>query len=62
MDTTSDPRSTPSRGSLYARLKRYGPTGFGYGSTAEEVTAGLDLTGRTANAVHPGVVETHLGR
>jgi NAD(P)-dependent dehydrogenase (short-subunit alcohol dehydrogenase family) len=37
----------PSRGSLYARFKAYGPSGFGYGSTAAEVTAGLDLSGRT---------------
>ena len=28
-------------------LGRRGPSGFGYASTAEEVTAGLDLTGRT---------------
>ncbi len=35
------------RGSLYSMLKRYGPTGFGYGSSAEEVTAGLDLSGKT---------------
>jgi NAD(P)-dependent dehydrogenase (short-subunit alcohol dehydrogenase family) len=34
-------------GSLYAKLKRYGPSGFGYGSTAEDVTAGLDLSGKT---------------
>lgn len=33
--------------SLYARLARRGPTGFGYGSTAEEVTAGLSLEGKT---------------
>jgi NAD(P)-dependent dehydrogenase (short-subunit alcohol dehydrogenase family) len=33
--------------SLYAMLKSHGPSGFGYGSTAEEVTAGLDLVGRT---------------
>src|SRR5687768_16356668 len=33
--------------SLYSRFKRYGPSGFGYGSTAEEVTAGLDLCGKT---------------
>lgn len=33
--------------SLYAALKGTGPSGFGYGSTAEQVTAGLDLTGRT---------------
>src|SRR5688572_6205413 len=33
--------------SLMSILKgRRGPSGFGYASTAEEVTAGLDLTGR----------------
>ena len=33
--------------SLLARLKGKGPNGFGYGSTAEEVTDGIDLHGRT---------------
>jgi WW domain-containing oxidoreductase len=33
--------------SLYALLKRSGPSGFGYGSTAEEVTAGVRLDGKT---------------
>lgn len=33
--------------SLYGLLKGKGPSGFGYGSTAEEVTEGLDLSGRT---------------
>jgi WW domain-containing oxidoreductase len=33
--------------SLYALLKPRGPSGFGYGSTAEEVTEGLSLHGRT---------------
>lgn len=33
--------------SLVAKLKRPGPNGFGYGSTAEDVTRGLDLSGRT---------------
>ena len=33
--------------SLYSLLKPKGPSGFGYGSTAEEVTAGLSLQGRT---------------
>jgi NAD(P)-dependent dehydrogenase (short-subunit alcohol dehydrogenase family) len=33
--------------SLVSMLKRAGPNGFGYGSTAEDVTAGLDLRGRT---------------
>jgi NAD(P)-dependent dehydrogenase (short-subunit alcohol dehydrogenase family) len=33
--------------SIYAMLKPRGPSGFGYGSTAEEVTAGLALQGRT---------------
>lgn len=33
--------------SLLSMLKGRGPSGFGYGSTAEEVTAGLDLRGRT---------------
>lgn len=32
--------------SLVSRLKRPGPSGFGYGSTAEEVTRGLDLSGK----------------
>jgi WW domain-containing oxidoreductase len=33
--------------SLYAMLKPNGPSGFGYGSTAEDVVQGLDLTGKT---------------
>jgi NAD(P)-dependent dehydrogenase (short-subunit alcohol dehydrogenase family) len=33
--------------SLYAMLQGRGPSGFGYGSTAEEVTAGLSLPGKT---------------
>ncbi|MFZ4579529.1 MAG: SDR family NAD(P)-dependent oxidoreductase [Myxococcota bacterium] len=33
--------------SLYAALAPHGPSGFGYGSTAEEVTEGLSLAGRT---------------
>jgi NAD(P)-dependent dehydrogenase (short-subunit alcohol dehydrogenase family) len=33
--------------SLYQYLKPNGPSGFGYGSTAEQVTEGLDLSGRT---------------
>jgi len=33
--------------SLVALFKGKGPTGFGYGSTAEEVTHGVDLSGRT---------------
>jgi NAD(P)-dependent dehydrogenase (short-subunit alcohol dehydrogenase family) len=33
--------------SLMSMLKPNGKSGFGYGSTAEDVTAGLDLTGRT---------------
>jgi NAD(P)-dependent dehydrogenase (short-subunit alcohol dehydrogenase family) len=33
--------------SLYAMLKRPGPSGFGYASTAEDVTAGLALGGKT---------------
>jgi WW domain-containing oxidoreductase len=33
--------------SLVSMLKPKGPNGFGYGSTAEEVTAGIDLTGKT---------------
>ncbi|HEY9724098.1 MAG TPA: SDR family NAD(P)-dependent oxidoreductase [Oscillatoriaceae cyanobacterium] len=32
--------------SLIEKFQPKGPNGFGYGSTAEEVTAGLDLTGR----------------
>ena len=33
--------------SLLATFKGKGPSGFGYGSTAEDVTSGLDLSGRT---------------
>jgi NAD(P)-dependent dehydrogenase (short-subunit alcohol dehydrogenase family) len=33
--------------SLYALLSPKGPSGFGYGSTADEVTAGLGLAGKT---------------
>ena len=33
--------------SLLAIFKGKGPSGFGYGSTAEDVTQGLDLGGRT---------------
>ena len=33
--------------SLLALFKKNGPSGFGYGSTAERVTQGLDLTGKT---------------
>src|ERR1700686_3850999 len=33
--------------SIYERFKSKGPSGFGYGSTAEEVTAGLSLVGKT---------------
>ena len=33
--------------SLFALLKPKGPSGFGYGSTAEEVSAGLSLAGKT---------------
>ena len=33
--------------SLLASIKRPGPSGFGYSSTAEEVTQGLDLRGKT---------------
>ena len=33
--------------SLYALLTRPGPSGFGYASTAEEVTAGVRLDGKT---------------
>jgi WW domain-containing oxidoreductase len=33
--------------SLYALFKSKGPSGFGYGSTAEEVTEGLSLEGKT---------------
>ena len=32
--------------SLVALIKGKGPSGFGYGSTAEEVTSGIDLKGR----------------
>ena len=52
--------------SLFAMFKSAGPTGFGYGSTAEQVTEGLSLAGQTilvtAYAVHPGVVDTNLAR
>lgn len=34
------------RMSLLSRIKRPGPSGFGYGSTADEVTRGLDLSSR----------------
>jgi WW domain-containing oxidoreductase len=33
--------------SLYQLFKSNGPSGFGYGSTAEDVTAGLSLAGKT---------------
>lgn len=33
--------------SLYARIAPRGPNGFGYGSTADDVTAGVDLRGKT---------------
>ena len=33
--------------SLLAMVKPKGPSGFGYGSTAEDVTTGLSLTGKT---------------
>ena len=33
--------------SLYGMLKPKGPSGFGYSSTAEEVTEGIDLSGKT---------------
>jgi WW domain-containing oxidoreductase len=33
--------------SLYALLKSKGPTGFGYASTASDVTAGVSLAGKT---------------
>src|SRR6266700_94666 len=33
--------------SILARLKRKNASGFGYGSTADEVTEGIDLHGRT---------------
>lgn len=33
--------------SLYAMLKPNGPSGFGYGSTADDVVGGLALTGKT---------------
>jgi WW domain-containing oxidoreductase len=33
--------------SLYSMIAGHGPNGFGYGSTAEEVTAGLSLSGKT---------------
>jgi WW domain-containing oxidoreductase len=33
--------------SLFGRFQKNGPSGFGYNSTAEEVTAGLDLSSKT---------------
>ena len=33
--------------SLFVMFKSAGPTGFGYGSTAEQVTEGLSLAGQT---------------
>lgn len=33
--------------SLYGLFQRPGPSGFGYNSSAEDVTAGMDLTGKT---------------
>ena len=33
--------------SLYEHFTSKGPSGFGYGSTAEQVTAGLSLAGKT---------------
>ena len=33
--------------SLLARIRQRGPSGFGYGSTAEDVTAELSLAGKT---------------
>jgi WW domain-containing oxidoreductase len=33
--------------SLLAKVLRNGPSGFGYGSTAEDVTEGLSLQGKT---------------
>lgn len=33
--------------SIIAKIKGTGPSGFGYGSTAEEVTEGLNLNGKT---------------
>lgn len=33
--------------SLLSKLKGTGPSGYGYGSSAEDVTAGLDLSGKT---------------
>src|SRR4051794_20388237 len=35
------------RMSLYSRLKPKGRSGFGYGTTAEEVVSGLNLAGKT---------------
>ena len=33
--------------SIYGRLAPTGPSGFGYGSSAEEVTVGLQLEGKS---------------
>jgi hypothetical protein len=35
--------------SLLAMIKSNGPSGFGYGSTAEDVTAGLALNGKVVS-------------
>lgn len=40
-------RVTEGTMSLYAMLRGTGPSGFGHASTAEETTAGLDLSGKT---------------
>lgn len=34
--------------SLYSRFKSSGPSGYGYGTSAERVTEGIDLNGQTA--------------
>jgi WW domain-containing oxidoreductase len=33
--------------SIYGLLQHPGPNGFGYNTTAEEITRGLDLSGKT---------------
>jgi hypothetical protein len=39
--------------SLYGLFKKAGPSGFGYNSTAEQVTEGLDLSGQTWLLIGP---------
>src|SRR5271156_4512405 len=49
MSATASPTQSLSGGavSIISIVSKNGPTGFGYSSTAEEVTAGLSLAGKT---------------